>query len=327
MRPIHDTPDIDDLRRATQAYAVIGAWSGAGLFRLLAKEGPRTAEELPGDTRAIGILAGILTHLGLLTYDGARWGLSRSGRRLHETGALKMAGAAGALGDYSRLDAVLSEGDPVRGADGESKVTEGGVREEDKEGAKAFMAMLYRRSDSSADVAAAMATRMVESPHVLDVGGGHGRYGEELLLRGAQVTLLDRPVILEIAQERYGDRLQYRAANFLEDDDLGGPYDGALLSNIVHGLGADENLGLFRRLAACMRPGALLVLKDMFVDDLGAHPVEAVFFGLTMLMYTREGSSWSLGRMSDLMSQAGFADVEHEVHVDDRYTLLMARRA
>lgn len=327
MRPIHDTPELDDLRRAAQGYAVIGAWSGAGLFAALADNGPSTAEEAPADTRAVAITAAMLTHLGLLTYDGERWALSRSGRRLHASGALKVQGAEGALGDFSRLDQVLAQGGPVRGKDGSSRVTEGGVREHDKAGAQAFMAMLHRRAESCDDVAAAMVRRMDESPHVLDVGGGHGRYGEALIELGCKVTLVDRPVILEIAEERYGDRLTYRAANFLQDDELGGPYDGALLSNIVHGLGIDENLGLFRRLATCMRPGALLTLKDMFVDELGAHPEEATFFGLTMLMYTREGQSYSVGQMGELMGQAGFGSVESEVHVDDRYTLLMTRRA
>ncbi len=327
MRPIYDQPDLDHLRRASQAYAVIGAWSGGGLFRTLAAEGPRTAEELPGDTRAIRLTAAMLTHLGLLTYDGARWGLSRAGRRLHACGALKMSGAEGALGDLARLDPVLAEGGPVRGPGGDSRVTEGGVREEDKAGARAFMAMLHRRSESGVDVAAAVSTRLEAGAHVVDVGGGHGRYGEALIEAGCRVTLIDRPVIVEIAEERYGERMDYRAANFLQDDELGGPYDGALLSNIVHGLGADENLGLFRRLADCMRPGGLITVKDMFVDELGAHPEEATFFGLTMLMYTREGSSYSISEMTALLVQAGFDGVEREVHADDRYTLIMARRA
>jgi len=297
-----------------------------GLFRALADGGPLAAEELPGDPRALSISAGMLTHLGLLTYDGRRWGLTLSGRALLDGGALNLSGAEGALGDMSRLDPVLRDGGPVRGADGTSRVTEGGVREHDKEGAQAFMNMLYRRADSVHDVAAAMVDRLGEGAHVVDIGGGHGRYGEALLDRGARVTLLDRPVIVDIARERYADRLTYRTANFLEDE-LGGPYDGALLSNIVHGLGPQENLGLFQRLARSLRPGGLIVLKDMFVDELGAHPEEATFFGLTMLMYTREGSSYGVGEMSELLGSAGFEGVELQVHVDERYTLLMARRA
>lgn len=327
MRPIHDTPDLDHLRNAAYAYAVIGAWSGAGLFAALAQEGPRSAEELPADTRAVRATAAMLTHLGLLSFDGQRWALSRSGRRLLDSGALHVSGADGAVGDLSRLDAVFADGGPVRGKDGSSRVTEGGVREDDKEGARAFMAMLYRRSESCDDVAAAMSRRMGDSPHVLDLGGGHGRYGEALLAQGCRVTLLDRPVVLEIAEERYGDQLNYRPGDFLTDDDLGGPYDGALLSNIVHGLGPDENLGLLRRLAASMRPGALLTMKDMFVDELGAHPQEATFFGLVMLMYTRQGQNYSVSEISEIAAQAGFEGVERQVHVDDRYTLVMARRA
>ena len=62
MRPIRHQSDLDDLRRAAQAYGVIAAWAGAGLFRALADGGPLAAEELPGAPRALSISATMLTH-------------------------------------------------------------------------------------------------------------------------------------------------------------------------------------------------------------------------------------------------------------------------
>ena len=328
MRPIRTETDLDHVRRSVQAYAVLSSWVGTGLFAALADGRPRRPDELPGDPRAIALTAPILAHVGLLCGDGETWSLSRTARALFEAGCLSLDGASTSLGDLSRLDAVLRDGGPARGPNGASRVTEGGVREQDVAGARAFMDMLFRRSEHSAtQVAACVAGRLPaqQGGHVLDLGGGHGRYGHALVELGFRVTLLDRPVIVDLARERYGDALTYVVGDFLEDP-LGGPYDAVLLSNIVHGLGPDENRRLLPRVGEALRPGGLVVVKDMFVDDLGAHPAEAVFFGLTMLMYTREGQAYSLTELRDLCTEAGLDAPSFLTVPDGSYTLLFARR-
>jgi SAM-dependent methyltransferase len=286
---------------------------------------PRRLEELPGETRALRQTAPVLAHLGLLVGDGERWALSDTGQEIYGSGALTLRTAQRMFGDYSRFDAVVTQGGPVRAADGSSRVTEGGVREEDKQGARDFMDMLYRRSAVSAVQSATwLCARLHEGAHVLDLGGGHGRYGEELVKRGCRVTLFDRPVCVDIARERYGDQLRYQEGNFLEDE-LGGPFDAAYLSNIVHGLGPDENTRVFQAIHRALKPGGLLVLKDMFLGEHGAHPEEAVFFNLTMLMYTREGRSYSAGEMGDIAAAAGFSKFEHLYVSDCNFSLLIAK--
>ena len=159
---------------------------------------------------------------------------------------------------------------------------------------------------------------------MLDLGGGHGRYAHELVQRGLRATLYDRPVCVDLARERYGDTLGYRVGDFLGDD-LGGPYDAALLSNIVHGLGTEEVAGLFRSLHSSLASGGLLALKDMFLDDLGAWPAPAAFFGLSMQLYTREGRSWTVGEVREAAIPAGFREPEAVVDADLGHTLLLLR--
>ncbi len=319
--------DMDLLHRAVQAYAVISAWAGGGQLAALADGAPRPLESLPGDPRAIAVTAPILVHVGLLVMDGeGRCALSGAGRDLLEQGILSGASAEQRLGDLSRLDAVLRDGGPVRGADGSSRVTEGGVRETDREGARAFLAMLFRRSArASAEVVRWVAPRLAPGARILDVGGGHGRYAEALAGAGFRVELFDRALCVDIARERYGSTLTYRAGDFLADD-LGGPYDGALLSNIVHGLGEAELASLFDRLSRALTPRGLLVIKDMFLDDHGADPPEAIFFGLQMLLYTREGKTYSVAEMRRLASAAGFPATDHIYLRDIRFSLLLAHR-
>jgi C-methyltransferase len=326
LNPILTEKDLDALMRASRAHAVIAAWAGAGLFDALADSGPLAPDDLPADSRAIATTAPILFHLGLLAGDGARWCLSRAGRALHASGALRIAGAADALGDLSRLDAVLAEGGPVKGPDGRSRVSEGGVREQDLDGTRRFMDYLYRRAEHSAqEVAAHVAPMLAAGAHVLDLGGGHGRYAGELVQRGLRATLFDRPVVVEIARERFGDAIGYATGDFLADP-LGGPYDAVLLSNIVHGLGPGENRHLLGSIALSLRPGGLVVLKDMFLSDTRADPESAVFFNLTMLCYTREGRSYSLPEMRAIFQEVGLVPDGHWMIPDTGFTLVFGRR-
>lgn len=326
MKLIHSEQDIDALRRSAQAYAIASAWSAAGLFEALAQEEPLSANELPADTRAIEITAPILAHIGLLAGDGEKWTLSTAGRRLFEADALSLESAEDNLGDLSRLDQVLENGGPVCGPDGESRVTQVGVREKDPENIRRFQDFLYRRSgDSAAEAARWLAPLLTPNAKVLDLGGGHGRYGQALAEKGFAVTLFDLPLCIDYARQRYGNTFEYIAGDFMQAD-LGGPYDAVLISNIVHGLGPEENRGLVSRVSAVLKPGGWLLLKDMFLDDSGIGPENAALFGLMMLFYTRQGRSYSVREMNDLCGACGLGEIRHVRVPDAGFSLLLARK-
>lgn len=324
MRPIRTEDDLYDLSYAASAVAVIAGCARIGVFDALADGQARTLDELPGDTRALRIVAPILLHLGILVGDGESFALSATARELHSSGALALYRELETLDDLSRITDVLSQGGPARDRSGQSKATEGGVLEDDVPRARAFMQMLYRRSEASAkETASWSAKRLPAGAHVLDVGGGHGRYARELVELGYRATLLDKPVCIDFARELHGETLEYRAGDFLQDD-LGGPYDAALLSNIVHGCSVEENVALIDRLTKALKPGAALIFKDMFIDDLGAHPENAVMFGLTMLLYTEGGASYTVTDVNGWCQKAGFTSVER-VTLED-FTLLFATK-
>ena len=325
MKPITHASDLDAMWRTSSVYAVICAWAKNGLFTALA-DGAKPLSELPGDDRALEVAARILGHVGLLVGHGDRWGLSVTGKRLAEEKSLGLGGGLQTLGDWSRLDQVLSEGGPARNADGSSRATEGGVREDDREDSRRFMNMLYRRSaDSAPEAVRWMTPHMAQGGHVLDVGGGHGRYAESLLEAGFRATVLDRPVCIELARERYGDRLGYLETDFLAEP-IQGTYDAALLSNIVHGLGPDEIVTLLKNLHGALAPGALLVIKDMFLDESRVQPEAGVIFALTMLLFTRKGNSYDLGQLDTCLAAGGFERQAVVNVTDQRFSLLLARR-
>lgn len=324
MRPIRTQADIVDMSRQAQAYAVFAGWHKLGLFHILADGKTHALRDLPGDLRALRITAPILAHLGILVGHGERYALSTAGRELARSGLLMVGGALDNFDDLSRITDVLSQGGPMRDRSGVSKATEGGVREEDIPRARAFMQMLYDNSESSAlQTATFTAKHLPKGAHLLDVGGGHGRYGRELVNMGYSATIVDKAVCIDFAKEIHGDKLGYLVADFLKDD-LGGPYDGAVLSNIVHGFSPDENRTLLERLSSAMKPGGVVVFKDMFIDDLGAHPENAVMFGLTMLFYTEGGQSYTVADVDELCEKEGFSMIE-TVPLES-FTLLFAKK-
>jgi SAM-dependent methyltransferase len=189
------------------------------------------------------------------------------------------------------------------------------------------MNMLYRRSQQAADEVIRWATGRFPTPgRLLDLGGGHGRYAHEFQKKGWAATLFDRRICVDLARERHGGFIEYRAGDFMRDD-LGQDYDLVFLSNIVHGLGPAENLALLARVAACLAPGGMVVIKDMFLDESRANPVEAVFFNVVMLLYTREGLSYSVREMEELLSRVEL-DLAERVYIRDQsFSLLCATRS
>lgn len=305
ITPIRTEGDLDDAVTAARLAAVVNAWASRGLFEQLAQSAPRRLDELSGDNRALRVTARILAHAGLLVRRGDEWALSSAGARLCEEGVLGSERDVEYFRQLGRLDELLEEGGPLTDGDGEDDGSKIGAHPDDSERTRRFQQMLYRRSAASARATASWSDRDFDEPaKILDLGGGHGRYGIELVERGHDVTLFDLPVSIEAARLMHGDRLEYIEGDFFEDD-LGGPYDAVLASNIVHGLSDDQNCRLVERVADALAPGGRFVVKDMFFDEFETWPSSAVYFGLTMLMYTEGGDTYKLDRVHQWFKRAG----------------------
>jgi SAM-dependent methyltransferase len=309
---------------AAKALAVVSAWNKLGWFDKL-KSGPSTLEALGGDPRAMRVTLPVLMHLGLLASDGDRISLTPQAKRLVEQRDLPSERNLDALGDLARTVDVLRDGGPVKGPDGQSKATQGGTLADDPVHTERFLDMLYRTSEgAAADALHWLSPGMPTGSKVLDVGGGHGRYARTFADAGYPATLFDLPHVIELAKRRHGDALAYIAGDFHSAEDFGGPYDLCYLSNVVHGESPAANASLVQRLAQSLRSGGRIAIKDMFLDEHGQDPKNAVFFGLTMLFYTEQGSSPTLHDARSWFEQAGLVDLT--VTVLDTHQLVCARK-
>jgi 2-polyprenyl-3-methyl-5-hydroxy-6-metoxy-1,4-benzoquinol methylase len=148
--------------------------------------------------------------------------------------------------------------------------------------------------------------------HVLDLGGGPGKYLKELceLYPNMQVTLCDQSETIDVAQNELSHHSDYNRMHFIRGDifktELGGPYDVVLLSNVIHIFGEDETLRLLNICSHYIKPKGRLLLKDMILNSDHAGPVFTTLFSLHMLLSTDTGKCYTEEELFTLMQQADF---------------------
>jgi len=146
------------------------------------------------------------------------------------------------------------------------------------------------------------------------VGGGAALYGLALLRQNpkARATQIDwaqvnRVAVEEVARAGVGDRFAVVDGDF-RTAALGGPYDVAVLSNVVNQEAPPEALALMTRVRAALRPGGRLLVSEPIVDDGRAAPRPPLLFNLKMLLSTRGGRSYARSEIVSMFRDAGFAE-------------------
>lgn len=150
---------------------------------------------------------------------------------------------------------------------------------------------------------------------LLDLGGGAGtnaiafcRVYPELT-----ATVFDLPATLSVTEKTVKDaglesRISLRAGDFNKDA-LGGPYDVALMSDILHYQTFESNEALVGKVFAHLAPGGQLIIKDRFLDETGTGPAWTTAFAVHILVNTQQGGCYKTADAMRWMSKAGFTAV------------------
>jgi SAM-dependent methyltransferase len=147
--------------------------------------------------------------------------------------------------------------------------------------------------------------RNPDAERVLDVGGGPGAFVAEFADRGYDVTLLDRPDVIEIDETLLG----HEPIELVEGDateSLPGGFDLVFCSRVAHGLGSEENRRLLAHAYDALNPGGAVVL----VDRLRGRAEGAALFGAHMLAQTERGDTYTEGQFTEWLGEAGFESIE-----------------
>ncbi|TFG95664.1 MAG: methyltransferase, partial [Calditrichales bacterium] len=128
--------------------------------------------------------------------------------------------------------------------------------------------------------------------HLLDLGGGPGRYQKifcETYLQ-LKVTLFDLAETIQAAQDTLKNHPRYSQMRFIPGDmltdEIGSGYDVILISNVIHIYGPNEIDIILKKCYEALKPGGRLLVKDFFMrpDDKGLE--FSALFSLHMLLST-----------------------------------------
>jgi len=258
------------------------------------------AEKLTLNPRAVWIVVEALADLGYVTRLGESVTLSEEARKMiYDPAAPNYMGFAfmhryNLIRSWVQLPEVIASGLPAS-------------RDQDPENTRYFMeAMRHGAEKGAPTIADFLLGDNVNEVRVLDIGGGPLIYGSAFSARGAKVTVLDLPPVVQLMQEKAE---KAGIAMFPGNFNLGlppGPFDLVYLGNICHIFGETENRELFRKVSQALDKNGRIAIVDMVR---GTNPLAAIF-GVNMLVNTTNGGTWTLYQYADWLAAADFQDVK-----------------
>lgn len=168
---------------------------------------------------------------------------------------------------------------------------------------------------------------------LLDLGGGPGTYAAMFCraYKGLQAVVADLPATLKITKKILREfdltgRVSTLATDYRTDAIKGGPYDVALVSNILHAEAETTNRKLLRNVFEVLSPGGLLVVKDHIMSPDHTEPENGALFALEMLLST-QGRTYSFDEIAAWLEESGFRDtIEIPMEAPANVSLVLALR-
>jgi cyclopropane fatty-acyl-phospholipid synthase-like methyltransferase len=147
---------------------------------------------------------------------------------------------------------------------------------------------------------------------VLELAAGHGLFGIALARRNpeARVTALDWPGVAAVAAKnarraRLGKRFSTIGGSLFTAD-FHGPYDLVLIANFVHMLSPEQNVRMFQRSRAALKPGGRMALFDFIPNEDRISPPLSAMFAMAMLTATEGGDTYPFSELERMCREAGF---------------------
>jgi len=167
-------------------------------------------------------------------------------------------------------------------------------------------------------------------PRVLDLACGSGIVSRILLGKhpDVSVTLFDLPGVLGVSQRLWADancEAQFHPGNYREDDLPPGEFDFILYCGALHQESEESASGLFHKVRRQLAPGGAFCVVDFLLEDQRTRPVFSALFSLNMMLIQPHGHVFSAGKVKDLLTDAGFCDVQYNTSAAGPYGLVVAR--
>jgi 2-polyprenyl-3-methyl-5-hydroxy-6-metoxy-1,4-benzoquinol methylase len=322
---------VFDTLQAHQHTSALRAGIELKLFSAIAA-GARTPEALApvcaASVKGMRVLCDFLTIRGFLTKDESGYGLTPDSELfLVESSPAYMGGMASFLFHPFMEKGLGSVTDAVRKG-GTVLPAEGSVSDDNPVWVD-FARGMAPLTRPSAGLTAQL-TAGAGPLKVLDIAAGHGMYGLTIAQQNpaAEIYALDWKNVLAVAHEnavKLGAAERWHAIEGSAfATDYGSGYDVVLVTNFIHHFDVPTNIGLFKKIRAAMKPGAVMAIVEMVVNDDRITPPGAGMFAMTMLTTTASGDAFSQREIESMCSQAGFHKVTHHLVPATHQTVTIA---
>jgi len=284
-----------------EEFLIVGAAVEAGIFKEL-KNRALTLNDLAVATgtnqRALWIVTEALVSLGYLEHDNGRIKLTQACYSvLYNQDSPDYQGFAfmhiyNLLPKWLDLPTILKTGKPVK------------IMEDSEEQKYFIEAMSQYAQEGATEIAEYCLQGLNTEPDVLDIGGGPLTIARAFARKGAKVTILDLPEVVEMMEPEIDPGLSVKMVKGDFTVSLPeGPFDLAYLGNICHIYGEMENRKLFRDVAGKLSNGGRIVIND-FIRGTGP---DSATFAVNMLVNTDSGGTWTYEQYKTWLEDAGFS--------------------
>lgn len=315
--PAPKGPDPSSIVRLSTAYwesQTLLTANRIGLFDFLA-DGARSPDDVAAglliDPRSTGLFLRALAGLGFLQEEAGHFANAPVAAVFLVKRSPAFMGNAIRYSDqlyatWGNLEGALRSGKPALPA--ESYLGDNPVR------TRTFVQAMHERALGVARALVGILD-LKGRRSMLDVGGGPGTYSVLLTERfpGLTSEVLELPGVAAVARELVAaagasDRVTLRDGDY-HSADFGSGKDVVLMSGMFHRETEQACRALIERAAACLEPGGLLVVSDVFTDQGGSQPTFAAMFGLNMMLTAPDGGVHSDADVQRWMGDSGFRDL------------------
>lgn len=150
---------------------------------------------------------------------------------------------------------------------------------------------------------------------LLDLGGGAGAYSAAFL---GESTLADLPEVLALRRARNARPV---ALDILNTSSYPPGQGTVLLANVLHLFGERDCANIVRKAAAALRPGGVLVVKD-----LDAATPQGILFALNMALFTQDGDVHATETIARWFADSGLEKPEKLTLQTSPESLVLAAR-
>ena len=284
------------------------------VFGALAEEARTVADvslRLQTERKATEILMNALVSIGLLRKSGEQFLNAPEAQEYLVKSSPKYAGHLLLLQEaewdnWGRLESVVRTGrSPVKGH----------MFQTDPQLAENVLMVLHHVAMQHAPTLAKQID-LSRAQTILDLGGGAGTYAIAFCRTypTLKATVFDLPETLLTTERLIKEaglegRIRLHPGDFNRDD-LGGPHDAVLMSDILHYQDADANAALVRKAHRALAPSGRLVIKDRFLDEGRTSPAWTAVFAVHILVNTERGRCYTMAEVVQWLKDAGFTSVD-----------------